>query len=144
MSPPRSAGRTAPPELTDDDYAQLLALRDELRRFLRWSEQEARAAGLTPARHQLLLAVRGHHGDPTVGEIAEHLLVRHHSVVELIDRAQQADLVERIVDPDDHRVVRIRLTPAGESTLAALSATHLDQLASLRAALLPHGSPAPR
>jgi DNA-binding MarR family transcriptional regulator len=118
--------------LTDRDYAQLLALRDELRRFLHWSEQQARAAGLTPAQHQLLLAVRGHHGDPTVGEIADHLLLRHNSVVELIDRAQHAGLVQRVTDPQDHRVVRIQLTAHGEASLEALTASHVEELARLR------------
>ena len=119
--------------ITDADYERLLDLRDELRRFLHWSEQEARAAGLPPAQHQLLLAVRGHRGDPTIGELAAHLLVRHHSAVELVDRAQRAGLVERVVDPDDHRVVRVRVTPAGEDVLAGLAATHLEEIDRLLA-----------
>jgi DNA-binding MarR family transcriptional regulator len=114
--------------ITDADYERLLDLRDELRRFLHWSEQEARAAGLPPAQHQLLLAIRGHRGDPTIGELAAHLLVRHHSAVELVDRAQRAGLVERVVDLDDHRVVRVRVTAAGEDVLAGLAATHLEEI----------------
>jgi DNA-binding MarR family transcriptional regulator len=123
------------PELTDGDYERLLALRDGLRRFLHWSEEQARAAGLPPARHQLLLAVRGHRGDPTIGELAAHLLLRHHSVVELVDRAQAAGLVHRVVDPDDHRVVRVRLTHQGDETLAVLAAAHLAEIERLRAGL---------
>jgi DNA-binding MarR family transcriptional regulator len=118
--------------LTDADYAELLRFRDALRRFLHWSEQQARAAGLTPAQHQLLLAVRGHPGDPTIGEVAEHLLLRHHSVVELVDRAERAGLLHRVADPDDHRVVRLVLSEEGEARLAALSAAHLDELARLQ------------
>jgi DNA-binding MarR family transcriptional regulator len=114
--------------ITDADYERLLALRDELRRFLHWSEEQARSAGLPAAQHQLLLAVRGHRGDPTIGELAAHLLVRHHSAVELIDRAQRAGLVERVVDGDDHRVVRVRLTTEGEHRLADLAATHLEEI----------------
>src|SRR5690349_1571259 len=80
------------PTLGDDDYRRLLELRSGLRRFLRWSEQAAQSAGLTPAQHQLLLAVRGHDDPrgPTVGDVAEHLLLRHHSAVGLIDRAETA------------------------------------------------------
>src|SRR5262245_52173498 len=121
--------------LTDGDYESLLALRDELRRFLHWSEEQARGAGLTPAQHQLLLAVRGHRGDPTIGEIAAHLLLRHHSAVELVDRAQRAGLVARAVDPEDHRVVRVTLTPEGERRLAGLAAAHLAEIEGLRARL---------
>ena len=117
---------------TDADYERLLAVRDGLRRFLHWSETQAVDAGLTPAQHQLLLAVRGHGEPPSVGDVAAHLLLRHHSAVELVDRAERADLVRRTVDPDDHRIVRLELTRLGERHLASLAAAHLDQLARLR------------
>jgi DNA-binding MarR family transcriptional regulator len=119
-------------ELSDSDYQRLLALRDGLRRFLRWSEQHALDAGVTPTQHQLLLAIRGHEGGaPTIGEVAEHLLLRHHSVVGLVDRAELAGLVERRLDSDDHRIVRLGLTAAGNRRLAALAAAHLDELSRL-------------
>jgi len=94
--------------LTDADYEDLLTLRTGMRRFLRWSEQQAEENGLTPAQHQLLLAIRGHSDrrGPTIGEVADYLLLRHHSAVGLIDRADAAGLVERVRDPDDHRVVQ--------------------------------------
>lgn len=119
-------------DLSDDDYAALLSFRDGLRHFLRWSETRAKAAGLTPAQHQLLLAIRGHDGDPTIGEVATHLQVRHHSAVELADRAEQNGLVRRRPDPGDQRVVRLSLTPSGRKKLAALSVDHLDELGRLR------------
>jgi uncharacterized protein YeaO (DUF488 family)/DNA-binding MarR family transcriptional regulator len=119
--------------LSDDDYARLLALRTGLRHFLHWSEQQARSAGLTPAQHQLLLAIRGQRDPrgPTVGEIADSLLLRHHSTVELIDRADAAGLVMRSRDPDDHRIVRLHLTEVGAERLEALSALHLEELERL-------------
>jgi DNA-binding MarR family transcriptional regulator len=119
--------------LTDADYEDLLTLRSGLRRFLRWSDQQAEAAGLTPAQHQLLLAIRGHHDrrGPTIGEVADYLLLRHHSAVGLVDRADTSGLVERVRDPDDHRVVRLRLTAQGNKRLEALSAPHLEELQRL-------------
>lgn len=116
--------------LSDEDYARLLALRAGLRHFQRWSEQQAKAAGLTSAQHQLLLAIRGHSDrrGPTVGEVADYLLLRHHSTVELIDRADSSGLVIRSRDPDDHRVVRLQLTDLGSERLEALSALHLEEL----------------
>ncbi|MEA2685812.1 MAG: hypothetical protein QOE93_1007 [Actinomycetota bacterium] len=114
--------------LTDADFTRLLAFRDGLRRFLRWSEERARDHGMTPARHQLLLAVRGHGSAPSVGELADHLLLRHHSVVELVDRAVEAGLVRRVPDPDDQRVVRVFLTGEGGRRLQALTAAHLEEL----------------
>ncbi len=115
-------------DLTDDDFARLLEFRDGLRRFLRWSEERARAAGVTPAQHQLLLAVRGHGSPPSVGEVAEHLLLRHHSAVELVDRAVEAGLVRRTHGDVDQRVVRVALTDEGQDRLAALSQTHVEEL----------------
>lgn len=116
-----------------EDYRRLLGFRTELRRFLRWSEEEAGAAGLTPAQHQLLLAVRGHadRAGPTIGELAEYLVLRHHSVVELIDRAAKAGLVERVGDEEDHRVVRLRLTRSGAAAIERLSRLHLEELRRL-------------
>jgi DNA-binding MarR family transcriptional regulator len=124
--------------VTDTDYRHLLAFRTELRRFLHWSEERARDAGLTPAQHQLLLAIRGHGGgeDPTIGDIASELLLRHHSAVGLVDRAAEAGLVRRHHDPDDQRVVRLRLTARGGRLLEALSEQHLDELRRLRRGLL--------
>ncbi|MGN6663406.1 MAG: MarR family winged helix-turn-helix transcriptional regulator [Solirubrobacterales bacterium] len=117
----------------DEDYRRLLGFRTGLRRFLRWSESEAKAAGLTPAQHQLLLAVRGHRdpAGPTIGEVAEYLVLRHHSVVELIDRAAKAGLVERAGDESDHRVVHLRLTPQGERAIERLSRQHLEEIRRL-------------
>lgn len=119
--------------LPDAAYARLLALRTGLRHFERWSAQQARAAGLTPAHHQLLLAVRGHggNGGPTIGEVADYLLLRHHSTVELVDRAEAAGLVRRTRSDDDHRMVRLSLTEEGASRLEALSALHLEELERL-------------
>jgi len=126
----------------DEDFAELLALRDELRRFLHWSEVQAQSVGLTDAQHQLLLAIRGHSVEgqaPTVGDVARHLMLRHHSAVELVQRAESAGLVKRIADPTDRRRVRLELSEAGVRALAKLTAAHVDELQLLR------GSPeAPR
>ena len=124
--------------LTKDDLAGLLAFRDGLRRFLRWSEEQAKAVGLTAAQHQLLLAIEGHVGDgdaPSIGDVADHLLLRHHSVVELVDRAVRAGLVRRVDDRGDHRVVRLALTAKGRTKLSALAEGHLEELGRLRAEL---------
>jgi DNA-binding MarR family transcriptional regulator len=119
--------------LAQEDFTRLLELRTGLRRFLRWSEEQAKAAGLTPAKHQLLLAVRGHPNPagPTVGEIADYLVLRHHSAVGLIDRAMADGLVERNPDPRNKSAVRITLTPGGAAKLDKLAQAHLEELAHL-------------
>ena len=120
----------SPPQM---DYASLLAFRTALRRFNHWSEQQAKKVGLTHAQHQLLLAVKGHSGSqaPTIGDVAEHLLLRHHSAVELVNRAQAAGLVERQRDSTDGRIVRLRLTAKGEECLEQLTALHVAELQQL-------------
>ena len=124
--------------LTDGDYEALLEFRDELRRFLHWSEQQAVAAGITPAQYQLLLAIRGHpDGPPSIGDVAEHLLLRHHSVVGLVDRAEAADLVERHIDADDQRLVRLSLTARGARVIRGLASLHLDEVRRIMPAMGP-------
>ena len=124
------------PEL---DYASLLEFRTALRRFNHWSEQQAKAVGLTHAQHQLLLAVKGHNSDqpPTIGDVADYLLLRHHSAVELVNRAQAGGLIERQRDTSDGRMVRLRLTPKGDECLEKLTTLHLSELKQL-APLLQH------
>lgn len=125
--------------LQDEDYTRLLQFRTGLRRFLRWSERKASETGLTPAQHQLLLAVRGHPDPrgPTVGDIADYLCLRHNSAVGLVDRAEQAGLVRRHPDPSDHRVVRLTLTRRGADRLERLTELHLEELARLAPRLRP-------
>lgn len=124
-------GAPAARPVTTADYRHLLEMRTGLRRFLRWSQDRARAAGVTPAQHQLLLAVRGHAGpgDPSVGDIARHLLLRHHSAVQLVDRAVVAGLIARRRDAADRRRVQVTLTPEGNRILESLAAEHLEELA---------------
>lgn len=120
--------------LRAEDYQRLLAFRMELRSFLRWSEEAAHQAGLTPSIHQLLLVTRGHRTvaeGPTVGEAAEALHIRHHSAVELAQRAEAMGLVQRERDGEDHRRVRLRLTDEGQACLEVLTRDHLARIATL-------------
>ncbi|MFC4009065.1 MarR family transcriptional regulator [Nonomuraea purpurea] len=122
------------PSVTDREYTKLLAFRAGLRRFLRWSEEQSAAVGLTATQHQVLLAIRGHADSrgPTIGELAGYLCTRHHSAVQLIDRVEQLGLVVRNRGGGrDRRVVRLTLTEAGEGKLALLSAAHLEELQRL-------------
>ncbi len=118
--------------LEQSDFEHLLELRTGLRRFIRWSDQRAQVAGLTPAKHQLLLAIKGHPdpSGPTVGEVADYLVLRHHSAVGLIDRAVKDGLVKRDRDRSNG-VVRVTLTRAGNDKLAALAQAHVEEIAHL-------------
>lgn len=122
-----------PEDIGDAEYRSLLQFRTGIRRFLHWSAQQAEAAGLTPAQHQLLLAIRGHEDErgPTIGDVAAYLFLRHHSAVGLVDRAEAAGLVQRLEDQEDRRVVRLRLASRGEESLVRLSRLHLEELTRL-------------
>jgi DNA-binding MarR family transcriptional regulator len=126
-------------EFTKADYEALLAFRSAIRRFLRFSEEGAHMAGITPQQHQLLLAVKGQPGRDWafVGELAEALQVRHHAAVGLVDRCARAELVRRSTDPHDRRQVRVLLTERGEELLARLSQRNRSELRSLRDPLHP-------
>jgi len=108
-----------------------------LRRFLRWSEDQAAAVGLTPAQHQLLVAIKGHPGTdpPAIRELAEYLLLQSHSIVGLVDRAEAAGVVRREQDGKDARVVRVSLTDKGDRLVAELTSAHLAELYKLAGAL---------
>jgi DNA-binding MarR family transcriptional regulator len=127
--------RSAP--LTKQDFEALARFRFGIRRYLRFSEEAVRRDGLTPQQYQLLLALKGFPGREwaTVRELADRLQLRHHSVVELVNRAQGQGLVERGAHPGDGRAVRVSLTPQGQQVLAQLSALHRDQLRRMDAAL---------
>lgn len=130
-------GRANLPQPTPQDFEHLLAFRVRLRRFQHWSEGQARAAGVTHAQHQLLVAIKGHPGDlpPAVGDLAGYLLLRHHSTVELLDRAEAAGLVRRLPDAEDARVVRVMLTASGDRLVTELTTSHLIELYKLAAVL---------
>jgi len=118
---------------TDSDYQRLLEFRTGLRRFLRWSEEQAHAQDLTAAQHQLLLAIKGHPGaaGPSIGDVAGYLLLRHHSAVGLVDRAEAKGLVKRTPDPHHRSTTRLTLTEGGARRLEALSELHLQEVPRL-------------
>lgn len=133
----RGEERSGSAPLTKQDFEALARFRFGIRRYLRFSEETVRGYGLTPQQYQLLLALKGFPGREwaTVGELAERLQLRHHSMGELINRAQLQDLVARAVDPDDARVVRVVLTAQGDDVLGRLSALHRDELERMSAVL---------
>lgn len=120
--------------LSDSDIRALAQFRHALRVFLRFSEEAARAAGTTPAQHQLLLAIKGGSGDgpPSIADLAEMLQLRHHSTVELVQRAVAGGLVVTGSDPTDRRRQLTSLTPTGEDLLTSLSLQHRDELRRFR------------
>ena len=120
--------------LRDVDYRALAAFRSALRRFLRASAERARAIGVSAQQHQLLLAIKGSAADrpPFMGELAEALQVRPHTVVGLVDRAATAGLAKRVAARGDRRHVGVALTVRGERVLARLTEGNRVELGRLR------------
>lgn len=125
-------------DLSQAEYQALAEFRYQLLRFLHFSEQEARAAGLEAQQYQLLLAIRGLPTEKiaSVGELAERLQLQHHSTVELIDRMVGRGLLERQRDPSDQRRVLVHLTSHGEGLLKRLALLHLTELRTTGPALV--------
>lgn len=125
--------------LTKSEYERLANVRYALRQFSRQSELEARAVGLTPQQHLLLLALKGYPGRDwaNITELAERLQIRHNAVIGLVNRAEERGLVRRESDPvsQDRRIVVVHVTPEGETRLARLSMAMRGERRRLRQAL---------
>ncbi len=137
---PFSAGTAESSEqanITKADFEALASFRYAIRRFLRFSEQAARGAGVTPQQYQLLLAIKGFPGreSATVSELAERLQMRQHSMVGLIDRTEAQGLVRRESGKQDRRQVYVSLTSRGEALLHKLAMIHHRELLNISDAL---------
>lgn len=118
-------------DLNSAQYRALAEFRFRIRRFVRFSEDAARAAGLEPHQHQLLLAVKGYAGEgegPTIGYLAEQLQIKHNSAVELLGRMSEGKLIRREPGTSDRRQVIVRLTSIGERLLQKLTEEHLAEI----------------
>ena len=125
-------------DVTLAEYRALAEFRQTLRRFYTFSAEAARAGGLEPQQHQLLLALRGLPGgaEATIGTLAEGLGIRHHSAVELVDRMEARGLVRRARGARDRRRVLVRLAPHGRALLLRLTLAHRAELRSIGPALV--------
>jgi len=124
--------------LTLADYQSLAEVRYQIRRFLHFSEQASRKAGLEPRQHQLMLALKGLPKGvrPRIGEVAERLQIQHHSTVELVDRLAARGYVRRQRVGEDRREVLLSLTPKGVRILRELSLHHRAELRTQGPALI--------
>jgi DNA-binding MarR family transcriptional regulator len=119
-------------KLTSTDYQALAEFRYQIRRFLHFSEQVVKAAGLERGQYQLMLAIKGmpEGSRPRIRELAERMQIRHHSAVELVNRLEKGGYVHRARAQADRREVLLALTPKGEKVLAELARHHRDELRS--------------
>jgi DNA-binding MarR family transcriptional regulator len=124
-------------DLSKAHYAAIAAFRYELRRFLAFSEAAAATVGLPPQQHQAMLIIAGYAGPdrPTVGIVADQLLIAPHTAAELASRMVEAALVTKAASVHDRRRVELTLTPKAEDLLHRLTAAHLEELKTLEPAL---------
>jgi DNA-binding MarR family transcriptional regulator len=122
-----NARNDAPKTATDSQYRALAEFRYHIRRYLHFSDDAAKAAGLEPKQYQLMLAVKGMPDDvtPTVSALSQQLGTRHHSTVELVNRAERNGLVKRF---RDGTYVHVELTKKGEKILARAVDQRLQEL----------------
>ena len=128
-----AAAHLRKPNLALSTYRSLSEFRHQVRCFLRFSEDAARAHGLEPQQHQLLLAIKGlpRGKASTIGELAERLQIRHHSAVDLVNRLAKSGRIVKESGTKDRRQVLVRLTPEGESILRDLSVEHQMELTKI-------------
>ena len=126
--------KSSGPRVSKRQYESLANFRYELRRYLRYSEEVTRRHGMTPLQYQLLLQVKGFpdRDYASVGELAERLQAKHHGVVALVTRCENAGLVERRVNEKDRRQVQVSLTEKGEKQLERLAELHRRELLQLQ------------
>jgi DNA-binding MarR family transcriptional regulator len=117
-------------DLSLDEYRSLADFRYQIRRFLGFSEEQVRAAGMEPQQHQLLLAIKGlpDGAAATIGELAERLQLKHHSTVELVNRLEKLGYIAREGSEQDRRQVMVHLTRSGAGILRKLSIAHHQEL----------------
>jgi DNA-binding MarR family transcriptional regulator len=127
----------APNLLDDSVYRRQADFRYAIRRFSRFSEDQARLAGITPQQHLLLLTIRGHPSYPivTIGDVADRLQIRHHSASLLVERSRKAELLERREDPADRRRALVALTENGLRVLEAITRANRREMLALDDAL---------
>ena len=124
--------------MTAVEFRALAEFRHQIRIFLNGSEEAARNAGLEPQQYLLMLALRGLPPDrePSIRELAERLQLRHHSVVELVDRLERRQLLRRERSLADRRQVSLHLTPRGEKILTRLAKQRISELRTAAPALV--------
>jgi DNA-binding MarR family transcriptional regulator len=115
------------------DFETLADFRYQIRKFLRFSEQVTRKAGITPLQYLMLLNIKGYPGREwaTIGEIAERLQAQHHGVVALVSRCEKMGFVERRRSTEDRRRIEVRLLAKGEEYVERLANAHRVQLITL-------------
>ena len=121
-------------KMSKTDFETLAQFRYALRRFLRFSEEVTRKSGVTPLQYQLMLQIKGFPGRDwaNVDELAERLQAKHHGVVALISRCEEAGLVRRNASRGDKRRVEVQLTKKGDECLEQLGRLHRDELQSVK------------
>lgn len=130
------------PRLAKHQYEALANFRYQLRRYLRYSEDLTRRHGMTPLQYQLLLQIKGfpQRAYASIGELAERLQAKHHGVVALVTRCENAGLVERRVSDNDRRQVQVYLTEKGDKQLERLAELHRRELLQLQGRFVVPGS----
>ena len=109
---------------------RLAEFRYRLRQFLSFSEIEAERFGIAAQQYQLMQVIGALPAgqSESISFLAERMVLRHNSTVELVDRAERAGLVKRATDERDLRRSLVVLTPHGEAVLTRMVAAHLQEL----------------
>jgi DNA-binding MarR family transcriptional regulator len=122
-----------PKPLSEAELMALAEFRYQIRRFLRHMEEQSRELGYSPQQYQLLLAIEGLPRDktPTISALAERMQLNHNSMVELVDRCAERDLIRRTRSGTDRRQVELAVTNEGGAVLRKLASAARQELRTI-------------
>ena len=118
---------------TQSSLKSLAEFRFQMRKFLNFSEMASERCGIPAQQYQLMqvIAAMPEGQQASITYLAERMILRHNSTVELVDRAERAGLVRRESDPKDMRRSLVQLTAQGQEIVERLVAEHLRELSPL-------------
>ena len=94
--------------------------------------------GANPQQYQLVLAIKGLPKGivPTISQLAERMQLNHNSMVELVDRCEEQNLLRRNRSASDRRQVTLSITSEGEALLRKLGVAARQELQDAGPALV--------
>jgi len=134
---PRSGGAGKPavtPCLSDDDYAEIAKFQLKLLKFQLKIEEVLGSFEISLRQFQALLIIKTFPGPEliTIRGLSTAMAVHPSSTSGLVARLETAGLVERNIDLEDRRIIRVQLTAKGESLLAEIVRRDMEHARELR------------
>ncbi|WP_078391861.1 MarR family winged helix-turn-helix transcriptional regulator [Shouchella patagoniensis] len=118
----------------ENDHRQFEDIERSLRKVADLVKQKGREIlvnfPITPPQF-VALQWLNEYGDMTIGELSDGMHLAYSTTTDLIDRMEKNELVARVKDEQDRRVVRIHLKPKGQTIIRDVISQRQDYLAEM-------------